>query len=350
MKVNYYTDMFYNDGNGMLGRNLYLSWRKAGIEVAYKGNSGKLFGLDSNSIDKNLNGNIDVINRQIYSSLEFNTPLKKKIGCFTWEVFYIPQDWVHLINQNLDYFVCFTSHQKEGLKLSGVDENKLVRIPASINVEELYPVEKEKSDCFVFLLNGVHGPRKNYELACECFRDLFSGKKDIKLIAYSHHIWYNEFMKLKEKYKSEKNMEFHWAEVSNYENLRKRYSEADCLLHPTKTEGFGFTPYEALLCGLKVITTCDGPKFGNADFPYKEYLKDFILPLKYSIEEIKWKHSIWVIDGIWAKIDENTLKEQMINALFSKSPDLNKVRNYMRQNFSFEVIGEKWLSLFRKLE
>ena len=136
-------------------------------------------------------------------------------------------------------------------------------------------------------------------------------------------------------------MTFDWNEghLSTYEELNRYYSLADCLVNPTRAEGFGLTPYEALLCGLKVVNTSDGETFKGARFPHKEYLDGYIYPISYKITPKVWQHSVWQIDGIWAEPDLESLKEQLKSSYLTER---KAARDYISNNFSLQKIGYLW--------
>lgn len=330
MRVSLLADISTQDGNAIMGSNLFSALNEGGLDVSFQDG-----------------GNVGIVFRQI-DSLHIYERLQNKevrIGCFAWEVFYVPKDWADLINNNLDFFVAFTEHQKVGLIESGVKAEKVVQIPASVNVENFKIIEKEEKDCFTFLCFGVYGPRKGYELACQAFAELYGNNKDFKLICFSWGFWKDRFMELEQKFKTFSNIVFDWQDVP-IKGVKDYYAKADCLIHPTRGEGWGFTPYEALLCGLKVITTSNGELFKGARFPYKEYLDDYIFPISYTIQPVKWKHSIWNIDGIWAEPDFESLKEQMCLVVTGNKP--NAVQ-YIKTNFSLLSAGNKWRDFIDKI-
>lgn len=129
----------------------------------------------------------------------------------------------------------------------------LVVIPpgptVKLNLSKNYPKFK------YFLYVGGYDPRKGIETMLRVFLKLIEGKKiNQKLILTgSKNYFSTSFKKLVEKGVSSGFVE-EWGYVSE-ETLSSLYAHATALVYPSKYEGFGLPPLEAMKVGCPVITT-----------------------------------------------------------------------------------------------
>ena len=114
-----------------------------------------------------------------------------------------------------------------------------------IDTEVFHPKARKPSDKFVFLHYDAFKWRKGWDLLLNAFEDAFGDKDDILLILKTGGqavlpLDYPNVKILKEP-ASDSRM----CEIMN---------QADCFVFPSRGEGFGMPPLEALACGVPCIT------------------------------------------------------------------------------------------------
>ena len=107
---------------------------------------------------------------------------------------------------------------------------------------------RKKSDVFTFLMTGTLTIRKNPGAVITAFMELFKDRKDVKLIMKTQSGTLGHFTFPKDKYNIEIIDEYYTPE-----QMQDLYAEADCFVFPSKGEGFGLPPLEAMATGLYSI-------------------------------------------------------------------------------------------------
>lgn len=190
---------------------------------------------------------------------------KYKIGYTMLEVNGIPQHWVK--NCNLMNEIWVPSHfNYETFRNSGVTVPIHV-MPLGIDPNVFYPKPiTTPDDNFTFLYVMCWQDRKKPNHLIEAFLKAFEGKKDVVLLCKINSTpninVYEEMKKLGipelgTKIKIIQNPSF------THHQMASLYNSVDCLIHPTRGEGWGMPILEALACGIPAIATAWG---GQTDF------------------------------------------------------------------------------------
>ena len=200
---------------------------------------------------------------------------------------------------------------------------------SGFNVERFRPGADLSKDIFTLLFVGALSYRKGIHLALEALAELRDKYPNLYFVIVGSGE-YGESLKFKVKsLKLEEEVRFiPW--LPN-EDLPKVYNSADVFLYPSFPyegweEQFGYSIAEASLCGLPVISTKSG-----------------------SIDEV-------LIGGqtglVVAPDNKEELKEAMEKLI--NDPELRKRlgengREYIKNNFSHQIIAQKLYNLFRKV-
>lgn len=183
-----------------------------------------------------------------------------KIGYSTTEVSGIPKDWVQCFNE-LDEVWTTSDYAKKSFADSGVEVPIYVvreGIDPAYFHPDIAPFANPPEQSFKFLANFAWGRRKGADLLFEAFRKEFDEDEDVCMMvkvlpSYSGH-------KIKEELKNVYDREgsapvtVYDIELQKYE-LGRLYTMADAFLWPSRGEGFGLPPLEALACGVPVVAT-----------------------------------------------------------------------------------------------
>lgn len=105
------------------------------------------------------------------------------------------------------------------------------------------------------------------------------------------------------------------------------------LVSGTRGEGFGLTHLESARLGLPIITT----NWSG----YKDFLEDDMISVNYTLENVNIDNSIFSKDSMWAKFDEEDMKEKL--KLYYKKSDFyikrsKKLKNKIKQKFCLDNI------------
>lgn len=121
-------------------------------------------------------------------------------------------------------------------------------IPLGYNQELFYYKEKEDDGVFTFTMYNAFDMRKGWDILFGAFVEEFGKQEDIKLILKSVNRNL-PFPIVKSEYP---NIEVVLESVSQ-ESLRDLLYKTDCFVFPSRGEGFGLPPLEALACGTTAI-------------------------------------------------------------------------------------------------
>lgn len=220
-----------------------------------------------------------------------------------------PNDWAGITGDSMDiinrmdelWLPCqhnIDVFKKEGAKvpiekiLLGV--NKDLYFDQS-NVRE----ETRKDRPFTFLMLGTLTSRKNPGYAITAFMEAFRGVKDVKLI-------------LKTKSGTLASMNFPVGvnieivdKHTSIERTLRYYAEADAFVFPSRGEGFGLPPLEAMATGLPTIFSNNTgmSEFANSKYNYPISTEKEIKANRYPLN--------WGVDGNFYEPSFNELVDRM---------------------------------------
>jgi len=231
------------------------------------------------------------------------TKLGIKIGMFTM---FESTKWmdVHFKElQNLDYLIVPSEWNKICLLNQGYD--KPIYVCPLPNDEKFHFVERpEKRDVFTFLMYNAMDYRKGYPEYLEAFQNEFKDETDVKFIlktrendpAVANNYIQNPIFGDKIK----------WIiKTMTTQEVVLLHQNTDCFVFPSKGEGWGYPPIEALITGNPVITTKAHSHlewFNNACLEVGTEL----VPASYSISGEEQEGT-----GDWYKPNVEDLQKQM---------------------------------------
>jgi len=132
----------------------------------------------------------------------------------------------------------------------GVDDNKITVIHCGVNREVFYP-DAGTSKADSLLVVGAHLPHKNIHELLE-HHELWSKKYILDIVA-ADSPYVISLKELVERLKIQNRVNFSFG-VDDL-NLAAKYRCARALIFPSREEGFGIPPIEAMNCGTPVIVS-----------------------------------------------------------------------------------------------
>lgn len=162
-------------------------------------------------------------------------------------------------DQSRKLIVVSETSKRDLVEAIGIDPGKVEVIYNGINHDFFYPdPQKKKNDLFTIrYVGGLSGPHKNAETLIEVARILeqqWYGENLVIEIGGGHP----ENTVLPELVKKYDLKSVKFKGFIPDSELRQFLSEADLFLYPSKYEGFGFPPLEAMACGTATVSSNAG--------------------------------------------------------------------------------------------
>ena len=171
-----------------------------------------------------------------------------------WETDRIPDLWARIIEPMADGVIVPSEHCREVFQESV--SVPVLSVPFGTDTD-LY-TERDRSvrhpfaQPFTFLMAGLLHYRKGLEFALRAFREEFDSGEDVCLVLKTRRHFLDagdEFRTLSDPRVTVIDSDF------TREQMRDLYHSADCFLAPSRGEGSGLTPRDAMATGLPVILT-----------------------------------------------------------------------------------------------
>lgn len=242
----------------------------------------------------------------------FNSALRNKfkIGYTMFETDTLPngKDWAgiygdapRMINENIDLLFVPCNHNKELFKRSGI-KVPIEVIPNGINSKQFEYVDRTdrpKDHKYTFFMYGTLTLRKNPGMVISAFANLFKDNPDVKLVLKTQsgtlgHIEYVDMGNIEVI-----------DELWTIEKLLKAIADADCFVFPTRGEGFGLPPLEAMATGLPAIIA---DNTGMSDYADPHY--NLAVKTARTAPAQRYPHK-WGFVGNWHEPDYEELKQYM---------------------------------------
>jgi len=254
MKINFHAPIVIADGYGSASCNILLWMDKLGIDV-YPVNM-----YPSNTNPKTLPPRLlELMNREeqpgdlMYyvnpAFAKFNPRYEGQqiVVMSMLETTKVPKHWVERYNE-----VALIHNPSQWGK--NIFETSGVKVPIEVKnlgvpPEKIYYVERDFDVPFVFLFvtTEVNDSRKNAMMLVESFVDAFGDNPDVEL-------WIKTKVNWKWPVPENDNIVIIEGEAT-LEEMDDIMARANCFVFPTRSEGFGLPPLEAMATGCPVIAT-----------------------------------------------------------------------------------------------
>lgn len=226
---------------------------------------------------------------------------KKTIGYTPWESTQIPESWLVGLNRVDDLWA--TSSWVASLFEKVTDRNVFV-LPHGIS-ESWTPIRHYGNNRpFTFLHVGEPALRKGGDILLEVWQKVFANNKHVKLLYKCQKY---TVARVKDAYGS---LIASPASMNNVQvidttfcdaEMWKLYALSDCMVYPSRGEGFGLIPFEAMATGLPTILPLFG---GTSEFAH----------FGYPISNSRWvKSDANEHPGLWMDHDRDELADLMLH-------------------------------------
>lgn len=222
-----------------------------------------------------------------------------------WESSILPEPF----REGLDAFDTVIVPSMQNLELFSKYHDNVKFAPLGIDPSEWYPLDrptKENND-FTFLISGG-GKRKGSDLVIDAFRKVFGGAAGVRLLVHSPRTV---------DIPSEDNIHLIRGFLKAEEE-RAMYSMAHVYVQPSRGEGFGLRPLQAIAQGIPTIAT---NAHGHAAFGHL-----LTYPLGWHLEETPPQSFHHGPAGSWWEPDFDELCQMMESSYENYDRDVDRAR------------------------
>jgi glycosyltransferase involved in cell wall biosynthesis/SAM-dependent methyltransferase len=292
----------------------------------------------------------DVVIRNLYPPRVHDVAGRVNFLYFFWEDSLISPEWAAEFNRSLDGMFVPSVHVQKALTDSGV------KVPIHVlhaGVEERFFISPEAAvsrsvrEKFNVLHVSSGFPRKGIDVLLEAFFKEFSPSDRVALTLKTFPNIHNDVAEQLEKWRSVTPSPpecLHINKDLNALELDELYAGADCMVYPTRGEGFGLPIAEAMAHKIPVIVTAYS---GHMEFCSDE--NTFLV--KY---EMGPSGSHLAIPGAeWAEPDVQSLRQQMRSVVENRDSGLvrdrvNAAYNTISDRFRWSVIAQRCAEISRR--
>lgn len=288
---------------------------------------------------------IDTFYVQYWPAFNFRPIAKRQVGYTMLECSKIPQSWVDAINNSLERCIVPGEYLVDVFKNCGVEVD-LKSIPLGI-IPEMFPyIERErKDDDFVFGIMGTLTHRKGADIAVKAFRKAFPAKKYPNVGLYIKTLPVQGLVGgfLSREDLQDERIILNTETFSPQGLLDHFFAKVDAFVFPTRGEGFGMPPVEAMATGLPTIVTdysaCT--EYTNKKYNY---------PLEYKIADVPngtpggYPPDLQAEGQQWAEPDEDHLVYLMRYIVENREIAKRKGKRaskWVKENFSADLTAKR---------
>lgn len=256
------------------------------------------------------------------------------IGFTYWETTRLPPEWVDQMNMCDEVWTA--SEWAKGVFIdSGVDV-PVFSFDLGVDVDIFKYSERTVEDPFTFIHVGSPSTRKNTQLVVDAFLRLFGGNDKYKLILKSKGppdarvIVDGQNMGGLYNYPQIEIIDHYLLDIE----LADLFNKCHCFVYPTRGEGWGMAPFQAIATGLPTICTCSTAcqEFAELSVPL---MGEYVTTNQFGIYE----------NGAWAEPDLYDLCDSMLYVVNNYEKVLNKTKYgawFLHSNYSWDTIVDKF--------
>lgn len=215
-----------------------------------------------------------------------------------------------------DYVLIPSDFVRQSFMEQGVPEGKLIQIPFGVDVQRFRPSAKSIAHPFRALFVGQVGIRKGVPYLLEAWRQL--GWRDAELWLVGRVL--PECRPILRRYQDLPGLRL----IGHLEDPVEAYRQADVFVFPSVEEGSALVTYEALACGLPVVTT------PNAGSVVRDGVEGFIVPIRD-------------VDALAGRMERLRADERL-------RQEMGKAARARAEEFPWEEFGDRLAASLAELE
>lgn len=213
-------------------------------------------------------------------------------------------------------------------------------VPNGVNPQHFPYVERPERDTFTFLDMATLTIRKNPGAVIGAFVSLFKDNQNVRLILKTQSGTLGHL-----DLKDMGNITI-IDELYTNEQMRHLVESADAFVFPSRGEGFGMPPIEAMASGLPTIVS-----YNTGMMDYTDEKWSYPVRTSHKSPAVRFPKA-WGNVGSWYEPDQQHLKEQMLYVYEHQDEAREKGKiasKYIHDNFNYDVVAEKAIKAIDKL-
>lgn len=249
--------------------------------------------------------------------------IPKKMIFTMFESTKIPDDWVEHLEKAYKVFVPSRFCQR-AMENYGIEAHV---VPLGYNPDFFQYYERPKRDVYRFIHYDAYGFRKGWDITFNAFRAAFEDSEDVELVFKT--IWSEKIPPMGE-YKN-----IRWIKESiPREKMQGFLNDYDCMVFPSRGEGFGHTPLEAMATGMPVMIP-------NAS-GMSEYFDPLrFIGLKWHMVRARYDHYRSEDTGYMYNVEPDYLAKMMREAYEKRDAEFMKTwskenAEWVKKNWTYE--------------
>lgn len=359
--IRYTGPIFDSSGYAKACRGNILALHKAGVPITLNPMSfdplHPPLGTDGDILLKLVNNKVEFNVNLIHSTPEFWAQHRVEsvlnLGYTIWETTKLHPDWPKFINKNVDKVLVGCDWNVNIFKESGVTIPIGV-VPHGINVADFnnvtnYSISGLDKDTFVFYSIFQWQERKHPLALIKAYWHAFTGNTKVALVLKTYRSSYDNAEKDAIRMTIKRLKEImpmdHYPKIILILNMLSEdeinglHRVGDCYTSLDRGEGFGLSPFTAGAIGNPIVITGFG---GSTEYAKEDnsYLIDYNLTPVYGMPWARWYQGT----QCWAEpnIIDGANKMKYVYEHFDEAKEKgNKLKQYITENFSWEVIANK---------
>jgi len=212
---------------------------------------------------KNKNPKIKIIQDVAMAFLNIIKNIKDKEKLFKYDRLESP-NYLKDAFRYIDIFVAPSEFVKKSLINEGIEENKIVIVPFGVDINKFKPINKDLNGKFKVAFSGNVNNRKGIPYLIEAWKELNLENAELNI--------YGRIYPEVRKYL--KNTKKYNINLYGFIDLTQELPKNHVYVFPSLLEGSAKSIYEALACGLPVITTF------NSGSIIRDDEEGFIVPIQ----------------------------------------------------------------------
>lgn len=272
------------------------------------------------------------------------------IGMSMWETDRLPRAWAGCARL-ADAYIVPSQHSADIFRAWITCPIEVVPFGTDSNLYVYHDRSHREDDSeFLFLMAGMLHYRKGLEFALKAFREEFSNGEHVKLVLKTRKGFVDagpEFTTL-----NDPRVEVINVDYQRYE-MAQLYHNADCFLAPSRGEGSGLTPRDAMATGLPTILTNWSGLTELADERYSYPIDvECLEPAPQDCSSYQFNVTGGGPIGNFAKPSVESLRAHMRYVYENRQLAYQKGKeasNWMKREFSWDICSYRWLRAIESL-
>lgn len=217
-----------------------------------------------------------------------------QVGFTQFETNRLPGYWPEDLNRMHEVWTT-CDELAEVFRQSGVTR-PIYTVPLGVTAEHYAPARRRKTEPFLFMHTGLPEPRKGAEIAIKAYRLAFGDYEKVRLVLKGTGIP-QELNR-----RQPQGVDFMLGRYP-YKHMRDLLLRCHCFVYPTRGEGWGMIPLEAMCTGIPTLLTSF---LGTAMFA------KYGIPVRHDLVEADYYPHLNPC-GEWAEPDIEDMAEKMLD-------------------------------------